>query len=45
MLRLGDPLRLGVAKLRLDVHVSSIFGSSLPLSLTIVHWINEDPNK
>ena len=21
------------------------FGSSLPLILTIIHWINEDPNK
>ena len=23
----------------------SYFGSSLPLILTIIHWINEDPNK
>ena len=23
----------------------SCFGSSLPLILTIIHWINEDPNK
>ena len=23
----------------------SCFGSSLPLIITIIHWINEDPNK
>ena len=40
MLRLGEPLSLGVAKLRLGVPVSSV-----KLSLTIVHWINEDLNK
>ena len=45
MLRLGKPLYLGVAKLPLGVLVSFVYGSSLPLSLTIVHLINEDPNK
>ena len=42
---LGEPLRLGVVKLRLGVPASSVFSSFLSLSLTIVHWINEDPNK
>ena len=41
MLCLGEPLHLSVAKLRLGASVSS----SLPLILTIIHWINEDPNK
>ena len=36
-------LRLGVAKLRLGIPTSSV-GSSFPLSLTIIHLINEDPN-
>ena len=45
MLRLGEPLRLGVALLRLGVPVSSVLGSSLSLILTIIHLINEDPNK
>ena len=43
--RRSEPLGLGVEKLRLGVPTNSVFGSSFPLSLTIVHWINEDPNK
>ena len=45
MLRLGKPLRLGLALLRLGIPVSSVLVSSLPLSLIIVYWINENPNK
>ena len=36
MLRLGEPLRLGVAKLRLGIPISFV-SVLLPLSLTIVH--------
>ena len=42
MLRLGEPLHLGVTKLR---PTSYVFGFSLSLSLTTVYWINENPNK
>ena len=41
MLRLGEPLRLSVAR-----HTSKLcFTCSLPLSITIVHWIKKNPNK
>ena len=45
MLRLGEPLCLGIALLHLGVPISSVLGTSLPLILTIIHWINENPNK
>ena len=45
MLCLGEPLCLSVAKLRLGVPASYVLVSLFFLSLTIVDWINEDPNK
>ena len=38
-------VRLGVEKLRLNVPTNFVFSFSFPLSLTIAHWINGDPNK